>query len=64
MQCGGCTATRKQMLVRQYRAECQGVPMTNYGMAISVVQGVLERTLECFPAAHQAYRRAAAGGQA
>ncbi len=64
VQCGGCTATRKQMLVRQYRAECQGVPMTNYGMAISVVQGVLDRTLECFPAAQQAYRRAAAGEQA
>jgi [FeFe] hydrogenase H-cluster maturation GTPase HydF len=63
VQCGGCTVTRKQMLVRQYRAERQGVPMTNYGMAISVVQGVLERTLECFPSAHEAYRRAAAGGQ-
>ena len=61
VQCGGCTATRKQMLVRQYRAERQGVPMTNYGMAISVVQGVLDRTLECFPAAQQAYRRAMAG---
>ena len=60
VQCGGCTVTRKQMLVRQYRAARQGVPMTNYGMAISVVQGVLERTLECFPAALQAYRRAAA----
>lgn len=64
VQCGGCTATRKQMLVRQYRAECQGIPMTNYGMAISVVQGVLDRTLECFPAAQQAYRRAAAGEKA
>lgn len=61
VQCGGCTVTRKQMLVRQYRAERQGVPMTNYGMAISVVQGVLERTLECFPPAQQAYRRAVAG---
>jgi len=61
VQCGGCTVTRKQILVRQYRAERQGVPMTNYGMAISVVQGVLERTLECFPAALQAYRRALRG---
>jgi len=61
VQCGGCTVTRKQILVRQYRAERQGVPMTNYGMAISVVQGVLERTLECFPSALQAYRRALRG---
>ena len=61
VQCGGCTVTRKQILVRQYRAARQGVPMTNYGMAISVVQGVLERTLECFPAALQAYWRAVSG---
>ncbi len=57
VQCGGCTVTRKQILVRQYRAARQGVPMTNYGMAISVSQGVMERALECFPAALEAYRR-------
>lgn len=62
VQCGGCTVTRKQILVRQYRAARQGVPMTNYGMAISVSQGVIERALECFPAALAAYRRGAAGG--
>lgn len=60
VQCGGCTVTRKHMLARQYRAQSQGVPMTNYGMAISVVQGVLDRTLACFPAAQQAYRQACA----
>jgi len=61
VQCGGCTVTRKQMLARQYRAARQGVPMTNYGMAISVVQGVLDRSLQCFPAALEAYRRALDG---
>ncbi len=61
VQCGGCTVTRRQMLARQYRAQCQGVAMTNYGMAISVAQGVLERTLECFPAAAEAYRGARTG---
>lgn len=61
VQCGGCTVTRKQILVRQYRAARQGVPMTNYGMAISVSQGVLERALECFPAALDAYRRGVNG---
>ena len=63
VQCGGCTVTRRQMLARQYRAARQGVPMTNYGMAISVVQGVLDRSLQCFPAALDAYRRALAGVQ-
>ena len=57
VQCGGCTVTRKQILARQYRAARQGVPMTNYGMAISIAQGVIERALECFPAALDAYRR-------
>lgn len=61
VQCGGCTVTRRQMLARQYRAARQGVPMTNYGMAISVVQGVLDRSLQCFPAALEAYRRALEG---
>ena len=61
VQCGGCTVTRKQILARQYRAARQGVAMTNYGMAISVSQGVIERALECFPAALEAYRRGAAG---
>ena len=61
IQCGGCTVTRRQMLARQYRAVRQGVPMTNYGMAISVVQGVLDRSLHCFPAALEAYRRALEG---
>jgi [FeFe] hydrogenase H-cluster maturation GTPase HydF len=61
VQCGGCTVTRKQIMVRQYRAARQGVPMTNYGMAISVSQGVMERALECFPAALDAYRRGIAG---
>jgi len=64
VQCGGCTVTRKQMLARQYRAARQGVPMTNYGMAISVVQGVLDRSLQCFPAALEAYRRALAAIEA
>ena len=61
VQCGGCTVTRRQMLARQYRAARQGVPMTNYGMAISVVQGVLDRSLQSFPAALAAYRRALDG---
>lgn len=64
VQCGGCTVTRRQMLARQYRAARQGVPMTNYGMAISVVQGVLDRSLQCFPAALDAYRRALEGAAA
>jgi [FeFe] hydrogenase H-cluster maturation GTPase HydF len=56
VQCGGCMVTRRQILYRQDLATQQGVPMTNYGMAISLVQGVLERTLACFPAALAAFQ--------
>ena len=57
VQCGGCMVTRKQVLHRQYLAERQQIPMTNYGMAISQVQGVLQRTLQCFPAALAAWQQ-------
>ncbi|RBP00864.1 iron-only hydrogenase maturation protein HydF [Roseiarcus fermentans] len=58
IQCGACMVTRRHMLSWLYRAERQGVPMTNYGLAISVVQGVLERSLEPFPEALSAYEAA------
>ena len=37
----------------QYRMKCsldQGVPFTNYGIAIAFLQGILPRSLEIFPA--------------
>jgi [FeFe] hydrogenase H-cluster maturation GTPase HydF len=61
IHCGSCMTTRKHMLARLYRAERQGVPMTNYGVAISLLQGVLPRALECFPSALDAYQTARDG---
>ena len=58
IHCGGCTLTRREMLWRIGEARQAGVPVTNYGMAISVLQGVIDRTLSPFPAALEAYRRA------
>jgi 2-iminoacetate synthase len=58
IHCGSCMTTRKHMLARLYRAEHQGVPMTNYGVAISLLQGVLGRALQSFPAALSAYQTA------
>ncbi len=56
IQCGGCMVTRRHMLARLRECIAQGVPMTNYGLAISELQGVLERTLSPFPEALSAYR--------
>ncbi|SNR92530.1 iron-only hydrogenase maturation protein HydF [Humidesulfovibrio mexicanus] len=66
VHCAACVANRRQMLTRIYRAQSQGVPMTNYGLAISYVQGVLPRVLDPFPAARAAYceARAQAMGKA
>ena len=46
IQCGGCVGTRRHMLMRLRAAHAQNVPMTNYGLTISYLQGVLEREIE------------------
>lgn len=58
IQCGGCVVTRRHMLMRLRAARAQGVPMTNYGLTICHLQGVIERVLGCHPEALAAYRRA------
>ncbi|MDD5259437.1 MAG: [FeFe] hydrogenase H-cluster maturation GTPase HydF [bacterium] len=57
IHCGGCMINKRQMFSRIQQAQAQGVPITNYGLCISLVHGVLERVLEPFPAALKAYRQ-------
>jgi len=45
------------MLLRIHQAKEAGVPVTNYGITISLVQGVLKRALSPFPAALEAFER-------
>ena len=47
--CGGCMINRQEMLARIAAAREANVPITNYGIAISYVHGVLERVLSVFP---------------
>ena len=63
VQCGGCMLGRAEILNRMGKAAAAGIPITNYGTAISECKGVLERVLSPFPQALDAYRaaRAAAG---
>lgn len=49
IHCGACVITGAQMRARQKLAEDGGIPMTNYGMAISLAQGILPRVLAIFP---------------
>lgn len=55
VQCGGCMHNRRAMLSRINRCEQAGVPITNYGVCISELKGVLERVLMPIPQAQKAY---------
>jgi len=47
---------RRSMLSRMEKAAEAGTAITNYGLCISYVQGVMERVLSPFPAALANYR--------
>lgn len=48
IHCGGCMINRAFMLWRIDQAQGASVPITNYGVAISEAQGVLDRVLQPF----------------
>ncbi len=43
VHCGACMFNRRLMLSRIVRAQEQGVPITNYGLAIARLQGILDK---------------------
>ena len=48
IHCGGCTLNEREMKHRLKCAKEQDVPMTNYGVAIADMHGILDRSLEVF----------------
>jgi [FeFe] hydrogenase H-cluster maturation GTPase HydF len=48
IHCGACMLTRKMVLGRMDEAAAAGVPVTNYGIAISHLHGLLDRVLVPF----------------
>lgn len=48
IQCGGCVATAKQMAARLAPAIAEGVPVSNYGLAIAYMNGIFERSMRIF----------------
>jgi [FeFe] hydrogenase H-cluster maturation GTPase HydF len=56
IHCGACMLNRKEMMFRIEKAREQGVAITNYGVCISFLQGVIERVLSPFPFALEAFR--------
>ena len=57
IHCGACMLTRREMLSRIYKAKEENIPITNYGICISFLQGVIKRTLVAFPQALDAFER-------
>ena len=53
IHCGGCMFTRKQLMSRLIKAEAEDVPMTNYGVAIAALNGMLVRVTSMFPEADE-----------
>lgn len=49
VHCGGCMLNEREMLYRLHCAQDQGIPMTNYGIFIAYMQGILERCIDVFP---------------
>lgn len=43
IQCGGCMFNRKYVMSRIERAKTQGIPMTNYGVTIAHLTGILDK---------------------
>ena len=48
IHCGGCMLNEKEMKYRELCAKNQGVPMTNYGIFIAYINGILKRSLAVF----------------
>ncbi|MEW6196527.1 MAG: [FeFe] hydrogenase H-cluster maturation GTPase HydF [Bacteroidota bacterium] len=57
VHCGGCTLTRKMMQTRIKQAKYVGVPIVNYGLAISYMHGAIPRALEPFPEAIDVWKK-------
>jgi len=48
IHCGGCMLTRRTMQTRIKQARFAGVPLVNYGVAISYMHGAMPRAIEPF----------------
>lgn len=49
IHCGGCMLSDREMKNRLSIANTADIPFTNYGIAISYMNGILKRTIEIFP---------------
>lgn len=48
IHCGACMINRKTVVNRIRYCESQCVPITNYGITLAFLNGILDRSIECF----------------
>ena len=56
VHCGGCMLNEREV---RYRTKCavdQGVPITNYGILIAYLNGILKRSVEIFPELYESLK--------
>ena len=49
VHCGGCMLNEKEMKSRLAYAKQKDIPITNYGITIAYINGILKRSVEIFP---------------
>lgn len=49
VQCGGCVATRRQILNKIKHLSDSKVPVTNYGLLIAYIHGIFDRVIQPIP---------------
>ena len=49
IHCGGCMLNEREIMYRSKCAFLQKIPMTNYGIAIAYMNGILKRTVAPLP---------------
>ena len=49
IHCGGCMLNEREMKYRMQCAADQQIPITNYGITIAFINGILARSIEIFP---------------
>lgn len=55
VHCGACMLNKSEMMYRISQVVEKEIPIVNYGVLISYVQGIFERALEPFPLAKMIY---------
>lgn len=57
IHCGACMLNKAEMMHRINEIKEKGIPIVNYGVLISYVQGIFDRALDPFPLAKIAYEK-------